>query len=77
MEIDIGYGSTTGTLLFTFVHRKYSYYIKNKKAENNMSIIYIQGSNFKLSQFWFYVKTCLNYTNCKIFIPNKKQIPAV
>ena len=37
----------------------------------------VQGSNFKLSPFLFYLKTCLNCTNFNIFLPNKKQIPAV
>ena len=32
----------------------------------------LQGSNFKLSPCWLYLKTCLNCTNCEIFIPNKK-----
>ena len=43
---------------------------------NTWNCYNIQGLNFKLSHFWFYLKTCLNCTNCKIFIQNKKQVPA-
>ena len=37
----------------------------------------IVNKMYKISHFVFYLKTCLNHTNCEIFIPNKKQIPAV